>query len=125
MKGWIYSWIFWTPRVLAMLFILFLMLFSLDVYSSGIGFWQLLGGLLMHNIPAFVLMIVLYFSWKYELVGAILFTLFSIAYMIMARMMFPVIYVPALLVGVLFFANWNIKRRLDDGKISKHNKNRK
>jgi hypothetical protein len=111
MRGWIYNWIFWAPRVLAILFILFLMLFSLDVYSAGVGFWQLLGGLLVHNIPAFVLIAILCFSWKHELVGAIAFTLFSIAYMVMAQMMFPVIYAPAFIIGVLFFADWYVKRK--------------
>ena len=37
--------IFWTPRILAILFILFLALFSLDVFDGNYGFWGTILGL--------------------------------------------------------------------------------
>jgi hypothetical protein len=30
----------WTPRVLSLLFALFVSLFALDVFGQGYGFWQ-------------------------------------------------------------------------------------
>jgi hypothetical protein len=112
--------IYWMPRILAILFIMFLTLFSLDVVSSSLSFWQIVIGLLMHNIPTLLLIIILIISWKYELVGAVAFTLAGIFYMVMVFTQpfklymlswFIVIAGPAILVGVLFFINWYIKKK--------------
>lgn len=75
-KGWIY----WVPRILSIIFILFLMLFSLDVFDSNPSFWQAVLGLLIHNIPALILAAVLIVSWKYEIVGGIAFILAGLLY---------------------------------------------
>jgi len=64
----------WTPRVASILLILFLMLFSLDVFDGNYGFWETVLGLLIHNILAFILAAILVVSWKYEIVGGIAFT---------------------------------------------------
>ncbi|MFA4872742.1 MAG: hypothetical protein WC659_02290 [Patescibacteria group bacterium] len=108
------------------MFILFLVLFSLDVFELKLGFWQTIVGLLMHNIPAFILLAVLLISWKYEIVGGIAFTLAGVLYIIML-MMSPfewymiswslIIAGPAFFIGILFFINWfkkeNNTTRLD------------
>ena len=39
--------LFWTPRVLCILFAMFLSLFALDVFSEGYGLWQTIGALLI------------------------------------------------------------------------------
>ena len=75
--------IYWTPRILAIIFILFLALMSLDVFSEELNFWQTLLALFMHNIPALVLLIVLIISWKHEIVGGIAFILAGITYMVL------------------------------------------
>src|SRR3989344_7186089 len=72
--------IFWIPRVLAILFIIFLALMSLDIFEGNYGFWGTILGLFMHNIPALVLIILLVISWKHELVGAITFFIAGIIY---------------------------------------------
>lgn len=72
--------VYWTPRILSIVFILFLMLFSLDVFELKLGFWGTVLGLLIHNIPAFILLAVLIISWKYEIVGGIAFILAGLAY---------------------------------------------
>src|SRR3989344_1376326 len=72
--------IFWTPRVLSILFIIFLALMSLDVLEGNYGFWRTILGLFMHNIPAIILLIVLIVSWKYEIIGGISFILAGILY---------------------------------------------
>jgi len=63
--------LYWTPRVLAILAILFMMMFSLDCLDAG-GKDALIC-LLMHNIPAFITIAVLVIAWKWELIGGILF----------------------------------------------------
>ena len=75
--------IFWTPRILSIIFITFLALMSLDVFSSELSFWQTVGALFMHNIPALVLLIVLLISWKYEIVGGIAFILAGALYLVL------------------------------------------
>ena len=52
MKKKINKFIYWTPRILAILFILFLAMFSLDIFEGNYGFLGTIAGLFMHNIPA-------------------------------------------------------------------------
>jgi len=115
--------IYWTPRILSIIFICFLALFSLDVISPGLSFWQIVLGLFMHNIPVFILLAVLLISWKYEIVGGIGFILAGTLYVVMILMnmlngsfeWYMVSWIltiagPAFLVGILFFINWLKKR---------------
>ena len=72
--------LFWLPRGLAIAFILFVAVFSLDVFDTNQGFWMSLRGLLMHNIPTFVLILMLWISWRHEKIGGTLFILAGIIY---------------------------------------------
>jgi len=65
---------------LSIIFVLFLSLMSLDIFEGNYGFWGTILGLLMHNIPAIILLIVLIISWKREIVGGIVFMLAGILY---------------------------------------------
>jgi hypothetical protein len=114
------KYIYWIPRIVSIIFILFLALFSLDVFGEGLGFWETALALLIHNIPSIALLIVLIFAWKYEIVGGIAFTLFGIFYITQVKsapdwkMMITwslIIAGPAFLVGALFFMNWHAKRK--------------
>src|SRR3990167_5408754 len=75
--------IYWAPRISSIIFILFLALFSLDVFEGNYGFWGTIVGLFMHNIPAMILLTVLIISWKHEIVGGIGFVLAGILYIAM------------------------------------------
>jgi hypothetical protein len=111
----------WAPRILAIIFILFLALFSLDVFAPGATAWQIAGGLLIHNIPSLVLLIVLIISWKRELIGGIVFTLAGLLYIALLVMdssfkwymlsWAVMISGPALLTGGLFLVSWQRKQR--------------
>jgi len=113
--------LFWAPRILAILFVLFLTLFSLDVFEGGYGFWGTILALFMHNIPAIILLIVLIISWKRELVGAITFILAGllyIAWLLISKKLewymliwSLIVAGPAFLVGILFFIGWKQKRK--------------
>jgi len=72
--------IYWTPRILSIIFICFLTLFSFDVISPELSFGQIVLGLFMHNIPVFILLIVLIISWKHEIVGGVALILAGILY---------------------------------------------
>ena len=111
--------IVWAPRIIAIAFACFLALFSLDVFGVGYTFWQTVVAFLMHNIPVFVLAAVIAISWKYELVGAVVFALAGIAYMITAAINAPfpqsiswsiTIAGPARFISALYFAGWKIKK---------------
>jgi len=115
--------IYWTPRILSIIFILFLAMFSLDVFDMKLGFWETALGLFMHNIPVFVLSIVLLISWKHEIVGGITFILAGTLYIVMVLMnmlrnsfewymvsWILIVAGPAFLIGVLFITNWRKKQ---------------
>ncbi|MBI4708607.1 MAG: hypothetical protein HY764_00125 [Candidatus Portnoybacteria bacterium] len=111
--------VFWTPRILSIIFILFLALFSLDVFESESGFWQIMLGLFIHNIPALALLAVLLISWKYEIVGGIAFILAGLIYIVLLmRNPFEWYMIawalqiagPAFFIGILFILGWKKKR---------------
>ncbi len=69
----------WLARVLAMVAILFLLLFSFDAFGGDEPFGRKLTGFLIQNIPAFVLILSLIIAWKYEIAGGVLFLLAFVA----------------------------------------------
>ena len=104
-------WLTWTPRILCLLFAVFLSLFALDVFDQGFGFWETVLALLMHLIPTGIVLVVLAVSWRWERIGAILFMALGIWYLLTAWGRFhwsayAVISGPLFLVGVLFLASW-------------------
>lgn len=117
--------IFWVPRILSILFILFLMLFSLDIFDMNLGFWGTLLGLFMHNIPALFLIIIVIISWKHEIAGGIVFIMAGLLYlfMILREILrsYPhewymlywclIISGPAFLIGILFLMGWFKKKK--------------
>lgn len=68
--------LFWSPRILAILAILFMMMFSLDCFEGGVA-KDILICFIMHNIPALIILGVLIIAWKWELIGGILFVAVS------------------------------------------------
>jgi len=114
--------IYWTPRILSILFILFLAMFSLDVFDSpNQSAGDIALGLLMHNIPALILLAVLIISWKHEIVGGVLFILAGIAYIAVSAFNQLEWYLviswglqisgPAFLIGILFLINWRRRKQ--------------
>jgi uncharacterized ion transporter superfamily protein YfcC len=95
-------------------------MFSLDVFEDNYGFWGTIVGLFMHNIPVLLLLVVLLISWKYEIVGGIVFILAGLLYII-RLMMNPFewymlawaiqIAGVAFFIGILFLVNWYKKKR--------------
>lgn len=106
--------IYWTPRILAILAILFMMIFSLDCFEGEAK--KVLICLAMHNIPAFIIIIVLVIAWKYELIGGVLFVAIFFAGSIFFNAFGEnpaafIVMVPFLLTGILFiFHSWSVKQ---------------
>ncbi len=109
--------LFWTPRVLCILFAMFLSLFALDVFSEGYGFWETILALLIHLVPVYIVVIVLVIAWRWEWVGAILFIASALFYLVWAWGRFHwsaylVISGPLVLLSVLFLFNWIYRAQL-------------
>lgn len=114
--------LFWTPRILAIAYIAFLSMFALDVFSEEHGFWRILGALLVHLIPSLVLLAALILAWRWEWIGAALFSAAGLLYIFLVvdrpvsigikLIWVMTISVPAFLVGALFFANWRKRDEL-------------
>ena len=103
--------LFWTPRVLCILFAMFLSVFALDVFSEGYDLWQTIGALLLHLVPTLIVVIALVIAWRREWVGAILFIALAVFYVVWSWGRFPLVaYLsisgPLVLIGVLFLFNW-------------------
>ncbi len=103
--------LYWTPRVLCVLFAGFVSLFALDVFGEGYGIRDTIVALLIHFVPTYLVVIATVISWRYELVGALLFFGLGGCYIVMVWGKFPwmtyaIISGPLFLVGVLFLLNW-------------------
>lgn len=110
-----HSFIFYFPRVLSCIYILFLSLFALDVLTEYIG-WSVILPLFIHLLPAIVLLVTTIFAWKYELVGVLIFLAFALLYVFTIGLGQPwswyvVIPLPATLVSLFFFLSWLEKKR--------------
>ncbi|MDD3996673.1 MAG: hypothetical protein PHH86_03050 [Sphaerochaetaceae bacterium] len=105
--------LFWSPRILTILFIGFISLFALDVFDEELGFWQALSGFLIHLIPTYILIVTLVFAWRWEWVGTIVCTGFALFYIFSYRghwSSYFVISGPLLIIAVLFILGW-LKRK--------------
>jgi hypothetical protein len=118
--------LFWTPRVLSIVFIVFLSLFALDVFEGHLGFWRTALALIMHLIPVFVLTAALILSWRWEWIGAVLYTAAGMLYVVwvlstsrpvppaMKMIWILLIAGPAFIIAGLFLANWLKHGQLHD-----------
>jgi len=109
--------LFWSPRVLCILFAIFLSLFALDVFNEGYGFGETILALLIHLVPVYIVVIVLAIAWRWEWIGAILFIALALVYLVMSweRVHWSAywgISGPLVLLGVLFMLNWKYRKEL-------------
>ncbi len=113
--------LYWTPRILSLIFIAFLFLMSFDVFGEGGNIWQIIGAFILHSLPALVLLAVLLVAWKREIVGGIGFILAGLAYIVLVfwsdfewyKLAWAAqISGLAWLTGVLFLIGWRKKKRL-------------
>lgn len=115
----------WLPRIICILAILFVSMFALDSFASGLTIWQQLGAFFMHLIPSFVLVTFLVIAWKWELIGGIIF-------IVTGLILTPIVYnmnyhrtnslevslgiilmitFPFIVVGVLFIISHSFKKK--------------
>ena len=107
--------LYWTPRILTILFIIFISLFALDVFAAGYAWWEVLVALFMHLIPSFILLAGLGIAWRWPGIGGLLFIAVAAGFMIFFKLYQHwttalLIAGPPLLIGVLFLADWAARR---------------
>lgn len=113
--------IYWSPRILSIFFVLFLMLFSLDVFGQGNTLSETVIAFLMHNIPSFILAFVVVLSWKYEIIGAVCFLAAGLLYLALAissgenvlmKFVWSIqISGPAFYIAIMYWLNWKYKSK--------------
>jgi hypothetical protein len=99
----------WSPRILGILVCFFLSLFALDAFGAGKPFGQALSDFGIHVAPMLVLLVIAAVSWRWEWVGAVVFTGLAVGYAYIARdhvSWIAVISGPLLVVGLLFLWSW-------------------
>lgn len=108
--------LYWFPRILAILSILVMLLFSFDSFGGDVPAGKQILGFLMHNIPVFVLIIILVIAWKYEVIGGALFIIAFIALGIFFKSFSGnpaslIIIAPLLIAGALFILHDRLSSR--------------
>jgi ABC-type Na+ efflux pump permease subunit len=116
----------WLPRIICILAILFVSMFALDAFESNQTIWQQIGDFIIHLIPSYVLIALLIVSWKWELIGGIIFTLIGVGFspfiyqhnynmnhsVWISLEIILMITLPFIVVGVLFIINHFTKKKI-------------
>ncbi|HMP82882.1 MAG TPA: hypothetical protein PKA41_09305 [Verrucomicrobiota bacterium] len=108
--------LYWSPRILCLLFAAFTSIFALDVFDGQHAFLQTMLALFMHLIPTFILLLVLAVAWRWEWIGGVVFTALGVLYTVglWGRFHWSVYVIMSgtlILVGALFFVNWMLRSR--------------
>ena len=109
--------IVWAPRVLTILFAIFISSFALDVFDGGLMLWMAVAAFLLHLIPTAVILLILALAWRREWIGALAYTSLGVWYLVTAWGRFhwsayAAISGPLFLIGLMFFFNWLYRTRL-------------
>ena len=99
----------WSPRLLAILYALFLSLFTFDSWE-GAGFWEGLVGFLVHLLPVYFVLFALVVGWRWPRAGGAAFLLlaagFSLAFGWDEAAVLGMMAGPLVFIGLLFLLNW-------------------
>lgn len=121
----------WAPRIICILAILFIGMFSLDAFNNDKSLGEQLIDLVMHLLPCFGFIALLILAWYKEFIGGILFVFLGIAFsvfvflinfnrnqfsLVNSLLITVAIGLPFILVGVLFLLNHSVKKKLMKGE---------
>ena len=106
----------WLPRILSILFIVFISLFALDVFDEGNTLKEILPALSMHLLPALALIVITIIAWKKDLIGGFLFVILAIFFTFFFNtysnlVSFLLISGPVFLTGALFLLNHYLNKK--------------
>ena len=102
--------LFWSPRILCLAFAVFLSQFALDVFNEGYSFLNTIRALMIHLIPAAIIVAALLVAWRWEWTGAVIFPAAAAFYSVRVLPRHPswalIMSVPLVVIAGLFLANW-------------------
>ncbi len=107
----------WLPRILAILFLLFLLLFSLDVFDMPGSLLEKIGGFIIHSLPSIILAFILILFWNNPLRSGIAFLIYTVIFNLAFNIIlqgwdvFVYLSLPLLLISGLFLAAHRIQSR--------------
>ncbi len=100
--------LFWTPRILGILFAAFLSLFALDVFSAAYSLGETILALLIHLIPTTLIVLALAIAWRRDWLGTVVFTALALFYVAWSGRLDWILVIsgPLFLISILFLLNW-------------------
>lgn len=103
--------LFWSPRILIIIFGLFISIFALDVFSEYSKFWEMFIAFLIHLVPTYLIIIAGLIAHKKILIGGAIFIFLGLAYIYMTWgefdfITFLIIGGPLILIGALFIISY-------------------
>lgn len=110
--------LFWIPRVLCILFAVFISLFALDVFSERYTLGEMILAFLIHLIPTFLVVLALVIAWRWESIGTVLFIALALFYVASGRGQSWIIFAPLFLIAALFLVDWIYRKRTSEMAIN-------
>lgn len=106
--------LYWAPRIIGILSLLFMLMFSFDAFEGNDPLIMKLEGFFIHNIPVLILTGIFILAWNKEFAGGIIFVIIaSVAalYLIIAshKLSSLVVMLPFVLTGVLFMIHGRLR----------------
>lgn len=103
--------LFWAPRILTLLFAVFLAMLALDVFEQPLGLRSTLAALLLHLIPTVVVLAFLAAAWRRPWVGAAVYLALGVLFLVATGGRAPWPTYAAItgtlsLIGALFLIDW-------------------
>ena len=101
--------LFWTPKILTILYIIFITIFAFDESVISLPF-------IVHLFPTIILTLILVLTWKRPITGGIIFLILGVLFAIFLNaiktlLTFFLISFPPILIGVLLLLSRIIKKK--------------
>jgi hypothetical protein len=117
-------WFIWFPRIMLIIFALYLIIFAYDVFGGPQRFLDKIESFLLHIIPTIVLLLILWLAWKKPMwcgflliLVCFIFTVFYHSYKTL--MNFVIISGAPFLIGILFIiVHYMHPKKKDDPNTS-------
>jgi len=107
---------FWSPRIAAILFVLFLSLFALDIFEMDLTVGETIVGLFIHLIPTILMTIALILAWRWEWIGTVVFAGWAIFYVLTAKgfpwTVYAIIAGLPFVIGIFFLFDWIYRKEI-------------
>lgn len=104
----------WLPRLLAIVYALFLSLFAFDAWE-GVGFWEGLAAFIVHLLPVYFVLFALVVAWGRPRAGGVLFLVLAVVFTVFYGWREPAVLAlmagPLVVIGLLLLVvGWSLPR---------------